>query len=239
MTPKAQQNLDDIPQARRVRLMTKNKNITPIRPGDKFGRLTVIGIVENSPTKNRKWKVECICGAEKQVWASTLRGGQTKSCGCLLRKYAHIGEKTTGNKLYGVWSAMKDRCNNKNNKEYKNYGSRGISVCKEWNNSYAEFSLWARKSGYKEGLTIDRRDKNNGYKRGNCEWVTRAENTRRQSRNTISKGSISDLLLLLSDLEAEKTCGLWPYLYDHKSLADLWCEEAEKWFLSKGFEVIK
>jgi hypothetical protein len=50
--------------------------------GEVFTRLTVIG---RSHRKGRRiyWHCKCECGAEKHVEASELRGGGTKSCGCL------------------------------------------------------------------------------------------------------------------------------------------------------------
>lgn len=39
----------------------------------------------------------------------------------------------TGTRLYHIWKTMRQRCNNPNNKKYKNYGNRGIVICEEWN----------------------------------------------------------------------------------------------------------
>ena len=35
-------------------------------------------------------------------------------------------------RLQNIFLHMKDRCYNPNNKEFKNYGGRGIFICKEW-----------------------------------------------------------------------------------------------------------
>lgn len=35
-------------------------------------------------------------------------------------------------RIYRIWKGMRARCNNKNVKQYKDYGGRGISICKEW-----------------------------------------------------------------------------------------------------------
>lgn len=50
--------------------------------GQKFGRLTVIKRVENKG-KRVCWLCQCICGKEKIAAGSDLRGGITRSCGCL------------------------------------------------------------------------------------------------------------------------------------------------------------
>lgn len=35
-------------------------------------------------------------------------------------------------RTYGVWAAMKDRCHNPANSDYKNYGGRGIFYVDAW-----------------------------------------------------------------------------------------------------------
>jgi len=75
---------------------------------------------------------------------------------------------------------MRFRCSNPNDKEFKNYGGRGISVCIEWMD-YIEFSTWAKSAGYGKGLTLDRIDNGGNYCPSNCrwtDWVTQANNSR-------------------------------------------------------------
>ena len=79
--------------------------------------------------------------------------------------------------LYRVWIDMKSRVYNKNNKRYNNYGGRGISICKEWNQSAKKFMEWALDNGYKKGLVIDREDNDDGYYPYNCRFVTPMESS--------------------------------------------------------------
>lgn len=72
---------------------------------------------------------------------------------------------------------MKHRCNNPKNKDYKNYGGRGITFYDEWLD-FDVFYNWIITSNYKEGLQIDRKDNNLGYHPDNCHFVTPSENQR-------------------------------------------------------------
>jgi hypothetical protein len=106
----------------------------------------------------------------------------------------HYGRNT---RLYTIWFKMKQRCNNKNDQAYNNYGGRGISVCDEWKNSFVEFRDWALANRYEDHLTIDRIDNNGNYEPLNCRWATRStqsQNTRllRSDNTTGFRGVIVD-----------------------------------------------
>lgn len=84
-----------------------------------------------------------------------------------------------GTKPYYIWIAMKQRCHNPNNKNYDQYGKRGISVCKKWRKGFKYF--WDDMAdGYIDGLTIDRINNDGDYCKENCRWVSR----KKQGRNT-------------------------------------------------------
>lgn len=83
----------------------------------------------------------------------------------------HLVHGKCHTRLHGVWSMMKQRCFNPNQRTFKWYGARGITVCPEWLD-FMGFYEWAMANGYSEGLTLDRIDPNENYTPENCRWVS-------------------------------------------------------------------
>lgn len=91
-----------------------------------------------------------------------------------------------GTKPYTSWRNMKDRCLNHNNKEWKNYGGRGIKINKEWMDFV---NFWEdMKEGYSEGLTLDRINVDDGYYKDNCKWSTWKEQAANKRNSITYKG---------------------------------------------------
>ena len=90
-------------------------------------------------------------------------------------------------KLYRKWLNMKARCHYTKGIYYKNYGARGITVCKEWDESFKIFEQWALESGYDAKLELDRINNDGNYEPANCRFITGTENlkNRRRSKNEI------------------------------------------------------
>lgn len=131
-----------------------------------------------------KWECLCSCGHKFTTDGTSIRAGRTKSCGCLSRfgggNRMRNGEHKT--ELYKIWQGMRDRCGNPNNKKYRLYGGKGISVCERWN----DFRMFAIDMGDRPfGFSIDRINGDKGYSPENCRWATAIVQANNTSANKI------------------------------------------------------
>jgi len=126
----------------------------------------------------------CDCGAKTEATIESVKSGNTKRCGCHRGELHGMSRSLDPeiSRLYRIWMAMKQRCGNKNNTKYDRYGGRGITVCKEWKDSFAAFKKWATVNGYSNELTIDRVNNDGNYEPTNCRWATYSEQNLNQSK---------------------------------------------------------
>lgn len=163
--------------------------------GMKFGRLTVVSRAGSDKRGEARWLCLCDCGENTTVNGSHLRSGRIQSCGCHMRERTSErmrGNATRGNtrhggsktRLYRIWTNIKTRCFNQENKLYQWYGALGVTICYEWLD-YGIFEQWALSHGYRDDLTIERIDPHGNYEPQNCTWIPlREQNKNKRSHPT-------------------------------------------------------
>lgn len=156
--------------------------------GHTFGRLSVKSFAGRTMRGMALWNCVCQCGSVVVCRVDHLQGGDSQSCGCR-RLELQSKHGLSGIAEHKVWKSMRQRCSNKNNKDYLAYGARGITVCKEWETS---FEVFYRDMGPRPSAnhSIDRIDNSKGYCPDNCRWVTHDDqcNNRRSSVRLTLRG---------------------------------------------------
>lgn len=140
----------------------------------------MVRVPNKGKSRAARWYCKCDCGGEHEVVAHSLKSGVTTHCGCSDGNKTHGGYKT---KLYKRWVAMRQRCRNPNCSEYRNYGARGIAICREWDEDFVAFRDWALSNGYRDDLEIDRVDNDKGYSPENCRFIDRVGNANNLRKN--------------------------------------------------------
>ena len=160
--------------------------------GLRFGRLVAKSYVDTTHHQAR-WLCICDCGNKAVVSGNALRMGNTQSRGCFHKEqckakpsrlshgHNRAGQRT---RMYRIWTNMRSRCTNPNAKQYKDYGGRGIKVCKRWQ---AFENFLADMGEAPQGKQLDRTNNNGDYKPSNCRWVTPKENSATRRRKTTEK----------------------------------------------------
>lgn len=164
--------------------------------GQTFGRLKVVRFAgydvqfDRSQSHNRRirrlWKCRCECGKTLLVQTNSLKTGNTTSCGCLKRDLAialcksrathgHtriIGGKQVLTPTFISWMSMIARCLKPYSRSFKDYGAKGIKVCKRW----LKFENFLADLGPRpHGRTLGRQSDMGDYKPSNVSWQTRAQ----------------------------------------------------------------
>lgn len=152
--------------------------------GLKFGRWTVVGFSHLQKKIRVMWKCKCECGKTKAVCAGRLLAGTSKSCGCWRsERISKINFKhgLCGTEVWSRWNGMMSRCYKPLCNGFKNYGGRGIKVCKRW----LKFENFFRDMGVPPSSlhTLDRINNSLGYSKSNCRWSTVLEQANNRRTN--------------------------------------------------------
>lgn len=159
--------------------------------GKIFGRITVIDFYGMKGC-HRAWNCRCDCGNTLVCFATNLKRGLSTNCvTCRNKKVSLISIKhgCATNRMitdtYRTWQLIKRRCHNLRDKDYKNYGGRGIKVYSGWINDFESFRNYIGERPSSKH-SIDRYPNNNGsYEPGNVRWATNTQQANNKRNNRL------------------------------------------------------
>lgn len=162
--------------------------------GEKRDYFQIIDVVQNG--KKSRLVVKCVCGNTREMTLSQFNNKSVHSCGCVgAKKGKHSPNFKHGlsrTRIYGVYRDMWNRCYNKDDISYPNYGEKGIFICEEWlgNDGPVLFSKWAYENGYDElakrgDCTVDRIDVMKEYSPDNCRLVSMKIQNNNKNNNRV------------------------------------------------------
>jgi hypothetical protein len=129
-------------------------------------------------------QVECLCSCGETFITDfkLLESGQIKNCGCS----PHAKNPPSRRAEHVIWINMINKCTNPNSKGYKNYGGKGISVCKDWENSFPSFLQDVGKIPSKHHRIV-RIDDAGNFDSNNCRWAIGKEKYQNKRNNRLVK----------------------------------------------------
>ncbi len=166
----------------------------PCQVGLRYGRLVVLKELRVG-FKVLHCRYRCDCGALIIRRHGNVRGAASRGASPCCYKCFKAGSAANGRKqrthgfsktkIYDVYKQMLRRCYEPSCKDYKNWGARGIKVCRAWRTDIASFMAWAKASGYRANVTIERKNVNGNYTPRNCTWIDNRDQARNRTNHHI------------------------------------------------------
>lgn len=171
--------------------------------GQRFGRWVVVRLAHAGYTDAlgkacpAKWTCLCDCGSTRDIPRNNLTTGASSSCGCLKREM-QTTHGMTKDPMYKTWVSIRLRIQDPTNADYPTYGGRGLTMEPEWARDFSTFRAWVVENiGPKPSpdRTIDRKNNDLGYLKGNLRWATvlQQQNNRRNNRMLTYEGETMNM----------------------------------------------
>lgn len=172
--------------------------VEEIKIGEQYGQWTVEECLREAGGRwCSMWSCRCRCGRKRMLSDYMLTRYKRKDTkldyenGCRFCEDSYfdghpiLAQGNKRNSMYNRWIGIRNRCTKPKNDHYKNYGGRGITICKEWENDFMAFYNYVTQLDHygEPERSLDRIDNDDGYKPGNVRWATakeQANNTRKQ-----------------------------------------------------------
>lgn len=187
-----------------------------------FGRLTVTGYA--GPDRRKAcilhlWYCRCECGRLTKVYATNIKNGYTKSCGCI-RDEKIIKQSITHGKYHTperrCYNKAKERCQNPKCKNYGDYGGRGILFL------FSSLDQFINHIGTRPSNThsLDRINVNGHYEIGNVRWATldQQQNNKRNTRWITINGTTKSLYHWCPEKTGKQRSSIYRRIVKYK-----WC----------------
>lgn len=141
---------------------------------------------ERAPDGHQLWKIRCKkCGREFIRGSNLVKAPSKITYNCFHKRFngqdVNYDNRWKNQRIRAIYYKIITRCYNKDNKDYRFYGAKGISVYQDWLDNPIHFEEWALANGYEDNLTIDRKNETKDYSPDNCRWITMEENARWKS----------------------------------------------------------
>lgn len=173
--------------------------------GTDIGGSVIVGkigvVASGNGRRYMRYRAKCRCGAEFELSSAAIIHGNGRHSCPKCRKDAMMGrisKKVMENqRLFSIWRGMKWRCERSfRGPSFLNYRGRGISVCKEWSESFDAFCDWALANGYASNLTIDRINVDGNYEPDNCRWADwKIQSNNKRPRDSVKMIMVEGVLM--------------------------------------------
>lgn len=182
--------------------------------GRRHERLEIVefdGIRKFGKGRSAYFLFRCDCGNEFVAQKSNVFGKRS-DCGCSKPISDRLAPaKASQHPVHKVWWHMIDRCENRNNRSYKDYGARGIKVAQRWKtgtNTLTGFECFLSDMGERPaGMTIERVSRDGNYEPGNCVWLPKGDQSK--NRRNVRLVRIGDRVQTIPDWCKETGIDYW------------------------------